>query len=184
MFCESDVPVQLDSAVVRDMIWPALPADPPVDFSVTVGTFDTAQELHDAVVADGSILASSSWRNVLASDILAVNPQEEVQDFVVATVHQLGFTQGANLEQIAERAAALGLSFCTWEVGFQYRLQHEQGPADWLFIAMEPINDRLLIIVRDVNVEPRNDSTPLNWIFSTSATDLAFSPFDQLLFRK
>ena len=184
IFCESDMGVSLNPDMVRQMIWPPLQPNPPTDFSVTVGTFGTAQELHDAVVEQGTLVVSSSWDSVLAEGILEVSPQEETQSFVVATVAELGFPQGADLTQMKERAMELGLEFCSWEVGFQYRLQHEQGPTDWLFLAMQPISDRLLIIARDVNVEPRNDSTYLSWIFSTSAADRVFSSFDRMLFRK
>ena len=184
VFCESDVPVQLDTEAVRRMIWPPLQPNPPVDFSVTVGTFDTAQELHDAVVEQGTLIVSSSWNRVLAEGILEVSPQEESVDLVVATIAELGFANGAGLAQIEARTTELGLAFCSWEVGFQYRLQHKQGPTDWLFLAMHPINDRLLIIARDVNVEPRNDSTYIDWIFSTSTIELVFSAYDKLCFRK
>jgi hypothetical protein len=63
-------------------------------------------------------------------------------ELVKLTIRELGFKNGASIEQIYAMAIELGLDLCPSEVGPQLRLQYKKQPnPESIRIAMEPIVD-------------------------------------------
>jgi hypothetical protein len=81
------------------------------------------------------------WANdILGKPAFTVAVKETELDLVVVSVAELGFKNGATLEQIYARAKELGLDLCPNEVGPQLRLQYKDQPnREWLAVAIEPI---------------------------------------------
>jgi hypothetical protein len=81
-----------------------------------------------------------------AQDILnKIEPlkNKEKADLVSFSVEQLGFPNGATLQQIYDRAKEFGLELCPPQVGPELRLNYKDQPMnEWLFVAMNSINDR------------------------------------------
>jgi hypothetical protein len=69
--------------------------------------------------------------------------QKEKIDLVSFSVEQLGFPNGATLQQIYDKAKELGLELCPPQVGPELRLNYkDQSNGEWLRIAMDSISDR------------------------------------------
>ena len=69
--------------------------------------------------------------------------QKEKVDLVSFSVGQLGFPNGATLQQIYDKAKELDLELCPPQVGPELRLNYKDQPnGEWLRIAMEAISDR------------------------------------------
>lgn len=81
-----------------------------------------------------------------AQDILSkIEPlkQKENADLISFSVEQLGFPNGATLQEIYDKAKELDLELCPPQVGPELRLNYKDQPnGEWLRIAMEPITDR------------------------------------------
>lgn len=110
--------------------------------TVRIGTpgLETAGDFRDALKASGFNIDSRAL-DILGKPAFVVAVEEETKlDLVVVSVAELGFKNGATLEQIYARAKALGLDLCSAEVGPQLRLQYQNQPnGEWLVIAMKPI---------------------------------------------
>lgn len=118
--------------------------------TITIGThLKTADDFHVAIKKTGMFI--SSW----GSDILlrcTLSSEKTEVALVVVSNADLGFKDGANLEDTYARALELGLELCPEEVGPQLRLQYTDQPnGEWLPVAMEPIidsdDDSVLFIV-------------------------------------
>ena len=69
--------------------------------------------------------------------------QKEKIDLVSFSVEQLGFSNGATLQQIYDKAKGLGLELCPPQVGPEFRLNYKDQPnGEWLRIAMDSISGR------------------------------------------
>jgi len=69
--------------------------------------------------------------------------QKEKIGLVSFSVKQLGFSNGATLQEIYNKAKEFGLELCPPQVGPELRLNYKDQPnGEWLRIAMEPISDR------------------------------------------
>lgn len=81
------------------------------------------------------------WGNdILGKPEFTVIARETEVDLVKVTVAELGFKDGAHLDQIYDRAKEFGLELCPSEVGPQLRLQYKDQPLnEWVYIGMEPI---------------------------------------------
>lgn len=81
-----------------------------------------------------------SGKEILVRPGFKVSQKEIEVDLVDISVIELGFRNGATLEEIHKRAIKLGFALCPSEVGPQLRLQYKNQPeGEQLFIAMEPI---------------------------------------------
>lgn len=92
----------------------------------------------------------TSWtKDIMGKAEFTVASGETEIDLVAASVAELGFMDGAQCQEIYERAREFGLEPCPPEVGPQLRLQYKDQPeGEWLLIAMEPIigtDGRLLV---------------------------------------
>jgi len=85
------------------------------------------------------------FRRVLSEAGRAVIPEETQFDLVKVTVADLGFEEGAQLNQIYARAEKLGLELCPPEVGEQLEFQYDgqcikQSEGASILIAMEAMH--------------------------------------------
>jgi len=79
---------------------------------------------------------------ILKKQEFTVASQKREVKLVKLTLPELGFPNGALLEEIYARAKELGLDVCPAEVGPALRLAYKDQPnGEWLLIAMEPISD-------------------------------------------
>ena len=106
---------------------------------IEIGTYKDVKSLRKALEESGAQIGN--W----ASDILnkaKLSKSKQSLDLVALTVAELGFPEGAKLEDIYKAAKNQGLDLCPDEVGPQLRLQYSNQPnGEWLVIAMEPIKD-------------------------------------------
>jgi len=115
------------------------------DKKVFLRTIDTdpriqsPQEVENALIAKGYKI-SSYVRDILQK--VEFSHEGKSYELVSFSVSQLGFPNGATLQQIYDKAEELGLELCPAEVGPQLRLQYpDQQNDEWLRIAMNPITD-------------------------------------------
>ena len=102
-----------------------LETDPNIDSA------DTAKQ----ALEDKNICPSSYGKDLLEKTEFSKEKQE--YDLVRFTVEQLGFPDGATIDEIYAKAEELGLDLCPAEVGPQLRLQNTSK--EWMFIAMKQI---------------------------------------------
>lgn len=110
--------------------------------TVELGTFEDVKSLKKAFEKNGFRI--SNWANdLLGKPAFALASEETEVKLVKTTVVELGFPEGATLEEIYARAKELGLELCPAEVGPELRLQYTDQPyGEWLtMIAMKPITD-------------------------------------------
>ncbi|HBD05531.1 TPA: hypothetical protein DCZ32_03675, partial [Candidatus Uhrbacteria bacterium] len=83
----------------------------------------------------------SDWANqLLDSKDFQVLKKTEHADLVRLTVKDLGFDNGATIDEIFKKAIELGMELCPPEVGPQLRLSYTG--TDWMLIGMKQISDR------------------------------------------
>ena len=116
------------------------PWEKPETFKIIeIGTYKDVKSLRKALEESGAQIGN--W----ASDILnkaKLSKSKQSLDLVALTVAELGFPEGAKLEDIYKASKNQGLDLCPDEVGPQLRLQYSNQPnGEWLVIAMEPIKD-------------------------------------------
>lgn len=89
---------------------------------------------------DGGFCIRDSGKYILVRPGFKVSQKEIEVDLVDISVIELGFRNGAALEEVYKSAIKLGFDLCPPEAGPQLRLQYKNQPKDeQLFIAMEPI---------------------------------------------
>lgn len=107
--------------------------------TITLGTRKNKNQFVYALKKKGCAVSNGALSILSAPDCTILNKRTDI-DLVKVTVTELGFPDGANGEDIYNRALKLGLKLCPSEVGLQLRLQYSDQPKDeWLNIAMEPI---------------------------------------------
>ncbi len=107
--------------------------------TITIGLHKNAESYRKALKSCGFKI--SDWVNDILKKIV-VSSVETILDLVILTVAELGFNNGATLQQIYDRAKELGLELCPAEVGLALCLAYLDQPyGEWLQIAMEPITD-------------------------------------------
>jgi hypothetical protein len=108
--------------------------------TIKLGTgLKTADDFRRAL-AKGRFRLGDWASDIIGKPAFTVAAEETEVDLVKVKVSELGFKNGARLDQIYERAKELGLVPCPAEVGPQLRLQYQDQPNDeWLLVAMEPI---------------------------------------------
>lgn len=81
-------------------------------------------------------------RSMLRSCDFTTAKKPEGITLIRLTVRDLGFSNGATIDEIFDRAQKLGLEPCPPETGPHYRLQKSGQPmGDWVYIGMKPIAD-------------------------------------------
>ncbi len=92
---------------------------------------------------DSNGCKASNWgKKILGKPAFRVAKKKTEVDLVNLSVAELGFKDGATINDIYERAISLGLQLCPNEVGPQLRLQYRDQPkGEWVLVAMEPIAD-------------------------------------------
>lgn len=112
---------------------------PEIFRTIQIGTYKDVGSLRRALEESGTRIGT--W----AKDILnrtPLNKSEQSLDLMALSVKELGFPDGAQLQDIYKAANSQGLGFCPAEVGPQLCLQYlDQPEGEWLMIAMEAIKD-------------------------------------------
>jgi len=110
--------------------------------TIQIGTgLKTADEFRQTL-KDGGFKISDWANDIMGKPGFSISSEKIELDLVVVSVADLGFPDGAKLDQIYKRAKSLGLALCPPEVGPQLRLQYKDQPkGEWLRVAMEPIID-------------------------------------------
>lgn len=110
--------------------------------TIRLGTCIKAADAFRTAIKATGMFISAMGDDILSKPAFSASSEEMEIDLVVVSNHELGFTEGAKLEDTYARAVELGLRLCPNEVGPQLRLQYEDQPnGEWLLIAMEPIAD-------------------------------------------
>jgi hypothetical protein len=79
-------------------------------------------------------------KEVMSKSEFSVSEKEVNENLVILSVRALGFTNGATIKQIFDRAKKLGVKLCPAETGPQLRLQYPEQPmGEYCIIGMEPI---------------------------------------------
>lgn len=118
------------------------------DFSI-----QSPEEAEKALLDKGYEI--SDWAKGILSKV-TFNKEGKTYNLVSFSVSQLGFPNGATLQEIYEKAQELGLELCPAEVGPQLRLQYpDQSNGEYLSVAMNSIfdsegNSNLFNVKRDV----------------------------------
>ncbi|MBI2012908.1 MAG: hypothetical protein HYS88_00430 [Candidatus Colwellbacteria bacterium] len=108
--------------------------------TITLGAFfKDVNSIKKALEKNG--FQVSDWAADLMSQAAFRLATESIDvDLVRLTVAELGFPEGATLQEIYARGKELGLNLCPAEVGPALRYQYPDQPkGEWLTIAMEPI---------------------------------------------
>ncbi len=99
----------------------------------------TANDFRKAL-QDGGFLLGEWANDILGKTTFKAAKKKTEIDLVVISVAELGFKNGATLQDIYQRAQELGFDICPPEVGPQLRLQYKDQPnGEWLPIGMEPV---------------------------------------------
>ncbi|MFZ2303816.1 MAG: hypothetical protein WAV98_03465 [Minisyncoccia bacterium] len=115
----------------------------PIWKTIRLGTgLKTADDFR-AAIEDAGMSIDDLGNDILGKPAFTVSSEEVEINLVVVSNIDLGFKEGAKLEDTYARALNLGLELCPNEVGPQLRLQYADQPnGEWLLIAMDPIIDQ------------------------------------------
>ena len=103
-------------------------------------TTKTSKEYTEELYSQGFKI--SDWAQDILNKLETLKEKEEI-NLVSFSVKQLGFSDGATLQEIYNKAKEFGLELCPPQVGSELRLNYKDQPnGEWLGIAMEPISDR------------------------------------------
>ncbi len=115
------------------------------DKKVFLRTLETDPSIQSPEEAEKALLNKGYQISDYARDILQkveFSQESKSYELVSFSVSQLGFPNGATLQEVYKKAEELGLELCPAEVGPQLRLQYKDQPeGEWLRIAMNPIAD-------------------------------------------
>jgi hypothetical protein len=125
----------------RVVVDPETGADIPIWKTITLGTFDHARTIRQALLAARCHVGSLAAEVLEQPEFTIVNTRTQVS-LTVLSVADLGFgPAGASRAAIYRRAARLGLGLCPIELAPQLRLQYRDQPVgEILHIATEPIH--------------------------------------------
>ena len=108
--------------------------------SVEIGG-KSKEQLISEMEAQG-INISNYAKSMMDNPDFIVGSSREEAKLVRLTVADLGFKTSATIDQVFERAQALGLELCPPDTGPNYRLQYKDQPLnDWVRIGMKQISD-------------------------------------------
>ena len=110
--------------------------------TIQIGTgIETIDDFYKAITEAGYHIFDQG-KNSIKKPVLTVAQELTEVDLVKVSVEDLGFPNGATLEEIYERAISMGLKLVSLEVGLQLRLQYPDQPRDeWLVIANKQSED-------------------------------------------
>lgn len=108
-----------------------------VQYRITIGGKTTKQLVAELKVK--KVYISDYARDMLKNEDFTTQHKPEQIDLVILTVKELGFLNGATIDEIYQKAQELGLELCPAEVGPQLQLQH-------------PISERTLIAMKQIAV--------------------------------
>ena len=135
---------------------------PEVWKTIQIETYSSIAELRQALVDAGCRI--SDWADGILAKMALATEQMSI-DLVIVTVAELGFPNGATLNQIYKAALKKGYLLCPSEVGPQLRLQYADQPMrEWLLVAMEPISDSYGVL-SVFNVERDGDALWLSGFY-------------------
>lgn len=110
---------------------------PEIFWTIEVGTYKDVESLRKALEESGAGIGT--WGEDVLNKI-ELSQSKQSLGLVVLSVKELGFPDGAQLQDIYRAANSQGLDRCPAEVGPQLRLQYSDQPeGEWLVVAMEPI---------------------------------------------
>jgi hypothetical protein len=99
----------------------------------------TTAELEAALQQGGFVVYAGPKDMMHCQEFTTLKESEEIK-LVRLSVADLGFPNGATVNQVFERAEVFGLELCPAEVGPQYRLQYTTQPMDeWVLVGTKPI---------------------------------------------
>lgn len=102
-------------------------------------TTKTSKEYAEELLKQG--YKTSDWAQDILNKVEPLKQKEEI-NIVLFSVEQLGFSNGATLQEIYNKAKELGLELCPPQVGPEFRLNYKDQPnGEYLRIAMESISD-------------------------------------------
>jgi hypothetical protein len=102
-------------------------------------TTKTSKEYTEELLKQG--YKTSDWAQDILNKVEPLKQKEEI-NIVSFSVEQLGFSNGATLQEIYNKAKELGLELCPPQVGPELRLNYKDQPnGEYLRIAMESISD-------------------------------------------
>lgn len=111
----------------------------------------TGEQYKNEIVTGGMQIYSEA--EFMLNKMKTLDKKEKL-NVVSFSVEQLGFPNGATLQQIYDKAKELGLELCPPQVGPELRLAYRDQPSDeYLRVAMDSINDsdglpRLFYVLR------------------------------------
>jgi hypothetical protein len=143
---ESLPPASIVAAGARDLAPSAAKSPDPAEVSarpiwkrVTLGAHRNIGSLRN-VLEHAGVRIGDSADEILGRPAFSLSRAKTDVDLVVASVAELGFRDGAPLEDIYWRAGELGLELCPAEVAPLLRLQYVDQPlGEFLSVAMRPI---------------------------------------------
>ncbi|MEK9157073.1 MAG: hypothetical protein AAB448_03010, partial [Patescibacteria group bacterium] len=112
---------------------------------------ETEMEKKNIKTEDGGLMASEEFKQSIYKEEYDTGGERvynslkspEHMHLIRLTVGDLGFPDGATIEDIFIKAIALGLELCPPEVGPYYRLHYTNQPMnEYVYIGMEPIAGR------------------------------------------
>lgn len=112
----------------------------PIFRTIKLGTgLKTADDFRKAI-KDKRMRIGDYANDILGKPQFTVATEETEVDLVIVSVEELGYKNGAKLNNIYARAEERGLQRCPSEVGPQLRLQYTDQPKDErLIMGMKPI---------------------------------------------
>lgn len=112
------------------------------DDAGTIKTIKISDEGGDSVAMKAEKIIVGEWaRDVLKNYKFSVPVKTEI-DLVIISVRDLGFRNGARLEEIYNKAEKIGMELCPPEIGVSLRRQYlDQPKNEWLAIGCAPIVD-------------------------------------------
>lgn len=138
----------------------------------------TPEQYTKELTAKGNQIGT--YAQQILNKVEALKSPEQIK-LVSFSVEQLGFPNGATLQEIYDKARSMGLELCPPQVGPELRLSYTDQPnSEYLVIAMEAITDadgdpRLFYVYR-------NDSGP--WLDSDDGRmDSRWGASDRFVFR-
>ena len=120
---------------------PPTALETPIWKTITIGGFKGVNAIREAMEAAACrILVGDAADEILGRPAFPFIKTPVELDLVVLSVFKLGFSDGASLHDIYDRAVAQGFELCPAEVGPALRLNYLDQPlGEFLHIAMRPV---------------------------------------------
>lgn len=108
-------------------------------YTIKIGTHQNNRALKKTIISSGNRI--SPWvKDIITNDTFTLSRNKLELDLVAPSIADLGFKDGAYINDVYSYISRIGLEICPAEVGPQLRLQYTDQPADEvLFIGMKPV---------------------------------------------